>query len=191
MVIIVKTDKRRMNKKDREAQILNSALNVFVERGYNGATTQEIAREAGISEVTLFRYFKSKRDIFIEVIEPILFETLKNSVEISKDLDLKEKLKIILIERIKLILKYNKVIKLILMESQINPEIASFNYIEKTSELLRESISKIDINLGNSDLCLRIMIGSILSFLYLPEEDEIKLHKYVDNIVSYIMNYTL
>ncbi|MFD3005937.1 TetR/AcrR family transcriptional regulator [Thermus tengchongensis] len=43
-----------------EARLLQAALELLAERGYRGATTKEIARRAGVSEVTLFRRFGSK-----------------------------------------------------------------------------------------------------------------------------------
>ena len=46
----------RMNREERREQILESALEVFIENGYNKSTTQGIADAAAISEVTLFRY---------------------------------------------------------------------------------------------------------------------------------------
>ena len=49
-------------------KILETALKLFSEKGYLGATTKEIAREAGIAEVTLFRHFSSKEKLFEEVI---------------------------------------------------------------------------------------------------------------------------
>ncbi|HCW72829.1 MAG TPA: TetR/AcrR family transcriptional regulator, partial [Clostridiaceae bacterium] len=54
----------RMNKDDRRKQIIDSAMKVFRERGFKGATTIEIAEAASITEVTLFRYFSSKQEIF-------------------------------------------------------------------------------------------------------------------------------
>ncbi|TAH59811.1 MAG: TetR/AcrR family transcriptional regulator, partial [Gottschalkiaceae bacterium] len=72
--------KKRMTKEERREQILESALNIFVDKGYNGATTVDISKEAGISEVTLFRYFDSKKQIFMEAIEPILVTGLKESI---------------------------------------------------------------------------------------------------------------
>ncbi|WP_243093927.1 TetR/AcrR family transcriptional regulator [Thermus thalpophilus] len=43
-----------------EARLLQAALELLAERGYRGATTKEVARRAGVSEVTLFRRFGSK-----------------------------------------------------------------------------------------------------------------------------------
>ncbi len=51
-----------MTREERRKQILESALKVFIEKGYNGSTTLDIAKKADISEVTLFRYFDSKKN---------------------------------------------------------------------------------------------------------------------------------
>jgi len=45
-------------------QLLDAAAAVFVERGYAGATTKEIARRAGVSEGTIYRHFADKRELF-------------------------------------------------------------------------------------------------------------------------------
>ena len=47
-----------------EQKILDSALKVFSQRGYVGATTMLIAEESGFSEKTLFRKFKTKKNLF-------------------------------------------------------------------------------------------------------------------------------
>jgi AcrR family transcriptional regulator len=62
--------------KDR---ILKAGLSLFSEKGYLGATTKEIAKAAGIAEVTLFRHFSSKEVLFGEIISRYSFlPTLKN-----------------------------------------------------------------------------------------------------------------
>src|SRR5699024_4861509 len=153
-------------------QILESALAVFIENGYNGATTMDIANRADISEVTLFRYFDSKKQIFMEAIEPILITSLKKSLELSKDLEPMEKIEYILKNRIKFISEHHEVIKLILMESQVNPEMADFDFINQITSLLKSSIIEAGIELQDDDFSLRLLMGSILSFLYLPETDD-------------------
>src|SRR5512137_1191982 len=49
-------------------KILEAALKLFSQKGFLGATTREIAREAEVAEVTLFRHFPSKEALFEEVI---------------------------------------------------------------------------------------------------------------------------
>lgn len=175
---------KRMNREERREQILESALNIFIEKGYNGSTTMDIAKEAEISEVTLFRYFDSKKQMFMDAIEPILVSSLKESLVASKDLGTMEKLDYILKDRIKFISKHHEVIKLILMESQINPEIADFNFINQITLLLQGSIKEAGLDLKCEVISLRLLMGSILSFLYLPEVNDEEINNYVENLIN-------
>jgi AcrR family transcriptional regulator len=184
---VFKMEKTRMTSEDRKKQILESAINVFIENGYIGSTTAEIAKAANISEVTLFRHFESKKEIFMASIEPIVFNTLKESITASKELNPKEKLEYILTERLMLISKNRDVMKLLIMESQINKELKSLNYIEKMSTLLRAAISEIDIPMKENKFIMRVLMGAILSFLYLPEEDEDNIEDFVKKIVKVII----
>lgn len=49
-------------------RILSAALTLFSEKGYVGATTREIAVEAGVAELTLFRHFPKKELIMEELL---------------------------------------------------------------------------------------------------------------------------
>ncbi len=53
----------------RVREILGVARQVFSDNGYENATTLDIARQAGISEATVFSYFASKRDLCMQVIK--------------------------------------------------------------------------------------------------------------------------
>nr|WP_042178204.1 TetR/AcrR family transcriptional regulator [Kibdelosporangium sp. MJ126-NF4]CEL13046.1 Transcriptional regulator, TetR family [Kibdelosporangium sp. MJ126-NF4]CTQ98732.1 Transcriptional regulator, TetR family [Kibdelosporangium sp. MJ126-NF4] len=48
------------------ARILEVANRLFLERGYEGVTVAEIAREAGVSSVTVFNHFARKEDLFMD-----------------------------------------------------------------------------------------------------------------------------
>jgi AcrR family transcriptional regulator len=52
----------------KRRQIADAAAGVFAERGFDGATTAEICRAAGVSTGNLFHYFSSKREIFVAVL---------------------------------------------------------------------------------------------------------------------------
>jgi AcrR family transcriptional regulator len=49
-------------------RLLAAAARVFARDGLDGATTREIAREAGLNEVTLFRHFQTKERLLAAVI---------------------------------------------------------------------------------------------------------------------------
>jgi TetR/AcrR family transcriptional regulator len=57
---------------EKEGAILQAAVALIGERGIDGATTAEIARRAGVTEKTLFRYFPSKQDLVKRVLFPLL-----------------------------------------------------------------------------------------------------------------------
>src|SRR6195952_3096479 len=60
---------RRMTAVERREAILDTASAVFGERGYFGATTDQVARAAGISQPYVVRMFGSKEALFLAVLE--------------------------------------------------------------------------------------------------------------------------
>jgi AcrR family transcriptional regulator len=67
----------RKSKEERREEILDAAQHVFAERGYQGASTEEIARRAGISQPYIFRLFGTKKDLFIAVDTRCFRQTLE------------------------------------------------------------------------------------------------------------------
>jgi AcrR family transcriptional regulator len=61
---------------EKEHDILAAAVDLLGERGVDGATTAEIAKRAGVTERTLFRYFPSKRDLVRRVLAPTILRTI-------------------------------------------------------------------------------------------------------------------
>ena len=59
---------RKEQKKIKKSQIIQAALDLFVERGYYGTKTSQISRRAGISEGLLFHYFSTKEILLEELI---------------------------------------------------------------------------------------------------------------------------
>jgi len=55
---------RRLPAAERRRALVEAALRVFSEGSYAGATTAQIAREAGVSEPILYRHFASKRELY-------------------------------------------------------------------------------------------------------------------------------
>jgi len=70
-------------------RLLKAAIEVFSTEGFVGATTREIARVAGVNEVTLFRYFPSKEQLLSAVAQDVTelkAETLAHQEEWTQDL---------------------------------------------------------------------------------------------------------
>ncbi|MFN2501755.1 MAG: TetR family transcriptional regulator [Pyrinomonadaceae bacterium] len=54
----------RMKGDERREQILQTAVNLFSQKGFKGTTTKEIARAAGVSEAMVFRHFSTKDELY-------------------------------------------------------------------------------------------------------------------------------
>jgi AcrR family transcriptional regulator len=67
---------KRLSSDERRRQILHAALAVFGARGYEGATTDEVARAAGVSQPYVVRLFGSKENLFLAAIEDALARML-------------------------------------------------------------------------------------------------------------------
>jgi len=60
----------------RKSQLLDTAAVVFATYGFEGTTTAELAKAAGVSEPIIYRHFKSKKGMFIALVERTGEETL-------------------------------------------------------------------------------------------------------------------
>ncbi|GHV69652.1 fatty acid metabolism regulator protein [Spirochaetia bacterium] len=78
MSIIVEHEKRRR-------EILERALDLFVEEGYGAVTLQKIAGRCGITRTTLYIYFKNKKEIFNYSIKQFLEGLEADILKIRRD----------------------------------------------------------------------------------------------------------
>ena len=81
MSIVVEHEKRRR-------EILEKALDVFMEEGFEDVTFQKIADRCGITRTTLYIYFKNKRDIFNFSIKQLLLGLENDITRISMEKNL-------------------------------------------------------------------------------------------------------
>lgn len=66
------------------SQVVQAAREIFLTHGYEGASVSTIARTAGVSKATLYRYFPEKRLLFKEVVRA---ECDRQAVAVSKAVD--------------------------------------------------------------------------------------------------------
>ena len=60
--------KRERRKQDRPGELLDAALELFVEKGFAATRSEEVAARAGVSKGTLFVYFPTKEELFKAVV---------------------------------------------------------------------------------------------------------------------------
>jgi len=79
---MLKNKSRLRNRRAAETkeEILEAAMKVFSKYGYSGSTTKKIAESAGISEGTIYNYFKNKRDLLLHIIKNY-FNQIRKSLQ--------------------------------------------------------------------------------------------------------------
>ncbi len=81
---------------DKEEIIFSAALKVFCSEGIDGATMQEIAREAGLGRATVYYHFPSKkvilREILITTLDMFFKDFLQNAKDVKSESALYEKI---------------------------------------------------------------------------------------------------
>lgn len=66
---------------EKQQKIVETAIQMFADKGYASTSTAEIAKAAGVAEGTIFRHFGSKENLLLSVILPFLL----NSVPVIAD----------------------------------------------------------------------------------------------------------
>ncbi len=111
-------------------KIIDSAINIISQKGYSAATTSEIAKTAGYSEATIFKYFQSKKGLFNALVhnfiedvpESIGLHGIQSIIRNSKDLKFEEIVNLILEDRIQFIEKNYGFLKILIAEIQFHED---------------------------------------------------------------------
>ncbi len=74
--LIQETTRYEQALSEKEKSILTAAEDLFAEKGASDTPTAEIAKKAGVTERTLFRYFPTKNDLLKRVMFPVLLKTI-------------------------------------------------------------------------------------------------------------------
>jgi AcrR family transcriptional regulator len=80
--------KKRLSKEERQALILESALNLLAEKSLEEVRSLEIAQGAGVSEALVFRYFDSKEEILLMAVTRYLEDYFQERAELLRGKDL-------------------------------------------------------------------------------------------------------
>jgi AcrR family transcriptional regulator len=121
--------------KQTEEKIFESATDVFIEKGMDGARMQDIADHAGINKSLLHYYYRTKDKLFNAVFEKIAGQMFRKFAPVlDENLSLEEKIRFFFREHIAFMQK--------------NPRLPSFilNEIHRNPARIRKLIQSIDIN---------------------------------------------
>jgi len=159
-----------MVREDTRQRLLETALRLISEKGYLGATTKEIAHQAGVTELTLFRHFGSKQMLFDEILRNFTF--LPRLVELIpelKGLTLEKALTRVGITFINTLNERKELVKILLSEVRHYPEQIREIYerfIERVVMILAGFLkqeSRIS-SASKAEVASRAFLGMLFSF---------------------------
>jgi AcrR family transcriptional regulator len=61
---------------DKQLKIVQAAIETFSEKGFAGSSTSEIAQKAGVAEGTIFRHYKTKKELLLSIVSPIMIKLI-------------------------------------------------------------------------------------------------------------------
>ncbi|HNY65934.1 MAG TPA: TetR/AcrR family transcriptional regulator [Deltaproteobacteria bacterium] len=69
-------------KTERRERIMESALKIFAEKGFQDATISEISKAAGVSDATVYEYFKTKEELLFTIPEEITESSIRETEKV-------------------------------------------------------------------------------------------------------------
>jgi AcrR family transcriptional regulator len=117
-------------KTEKQVKIIQAATEIFSEKGYSAASTSEIAQRAGVAEGTIFRHYKTKKDLLLSIVGPILAKTVAPLFmrDFAKVLDqpyaeIEDFYKTVLRDRLNFARKNAKILRIVIQELPFQPEL--------------------------------------------------------------------
>ncbi|MCG7344338.1 TetR/AcrR family transcriptional regulator [Sporosarcina sp. ACRSL] len=115
---------------EKQRQILIAATEMFAEKGFAATSTNEIAKKAGVAEGTIFRHYKTKKDLLLSIVTPMMLKMLGpiilkdlNKV-LNKDFEhFEDFVRAMIKNRQEFLEKNLKVVQIFLQEVPFHPEL--------------------------------------------------------------------
>ncbi|EMN91517.1 TetR/AcrR family transcriptional regulator [Leptospira weilii] len=154
-----------------QKKIFLAAVEIFAQKGFSAATTGEIAKKAGVAEGLIFKYFKSKKELLLSLVLPILEDfiaplSLKRlqAIFTQEFSTLEEFLTAIFEERVAFIVKNRHLFRIIFQEAFITFEIQAVLkqvFKEKLAPKLKECLK----NFQERGMIAELPIDSVFRFI--------------------------
>lgn len=159
--------------KGKRELIIQAAMKIFARDGFHKAKVGDIAEEAGIGKGTIYEYFKSKKNVFEEMIKYSLSVYLENIQEIfHKENSTEQKLKAFIIQAQALAQNHIDILKISSQENGVAGEnimkiiISTQSYILKEIEnIFQQGIEKNELRKLDIETAAISFIGAVKSFM--------------------------
>lgn len=128
--LVIKMKNKLILIQERKTQILDAALKVFSKNGYHKTKVEDIAREIGIAKGTIYLYFRSKKRIFLALIDRFIVSQMEHFIKVieevrEKDIEEREKLEEIMTAAYTLLAQQGRFLQIVVYEgTELHKDIA-------------------------------------------------------------------
>lgn len=190
---------------EKQKRIVEAALKIFSEKGFHAGSTSEIAREANVAEGTIFRHYKNKKELLLNLVFPALIKMaapriLKDARDLlfRKEAPAGEVLEELVKNRLRVVEENWPRLKIAFIESQYHPEIkeAIKRYLASEGRAALEAFLSArvasgeirDLNVSTmARAVFSIVAGYIISRQFFEEEENDE-NKEIAAIVDILLN---
>lgn len=192
---------------DKQQKIVESAIQLFAEKGYANTSTSEIAKAAGVAEGTIFRHYGTKDNLLLSVILPFIKESIPTMAEdvfkeiMSKEITCFEDfLRALLKNRLNFFKENREIfqifVKELLYNEQLKTEILPFfaenivSRVTKVIEVYKERGELADIPTSTIQKMLFTLVGGyfVSRFVLLTNAPFASDEEEIDSVVRMIMD---
>ncbi|MDQ0200087.1 TetR/AcrR family transcriptional regulator [Neobacillus ginsengisoli] len=195
-----------MNFSKKHWEIIEAAIRVFSEKGFSAGRTSEIAKEACVSEGTIFNYFKTKNDLlqalllpfFQLVTRPFILNGIDSFLTSRPEIGVEEGLANLALDRVKLIEEHRGLVKTVFAETMFHPELFESIrekilpvVVEATQTIFDSEVERGTFRKVDSLATMKVFMGMIFAHAtfkqlklfsenYDQQDDEVEIRRMID-----------
>jgi AcrR family transcriptional regulator len=144
--------KRDQQAEERRRQLLDTALALFAQRGFENTTIKDLAEATGVAQGLVYHYFRSKDELLFAILEERGFlPALRRLLTVSPDRPAAEVLDEVAHGFSDFLTERGLMLRIVMREAQTNPRVA----------LMREGMIEGGVELLSSYLAARIRAGEL------------------------------
>jgi AcrR family transcriptional regulator len=160
---------------DKTEQIIKASLDVFTKKGYQQATTLEIAKAASVAEITLFRKFQSKKNLFEETVKYIFKTSFHKEDSPDYHLPFEGFFTILIDQKLQMISNNHSIVRMLITETLANTLPEKFHIINIIHDQIKNTIHTYFLEQDiqeNPNRYTELIVGLLLRYAIIDHQLE-------------------
>ena len=185
---------RQKDPETRKNEIIQVAEELFLEKGYEDTTVDDILQRTGLSKGGFYHHFKSKNEVFMSIIDKITDQSVQSIEELAKieGINAEQKFQIFSNKQFQLKMPKTKIIQCFYRERDVNPQFHKHNimmwekYVPAFKRIVEQGISEGYMKVEYPEETVRMLFMAIASLYDLygleleTKEQEIKMKRHIE-----------